>query len=373
MTPKPRLGARRESVGQRSQFFGGGRGLISWPNCVYEQLMNAQTRYRLCSVLALMLLAGLSGCAKTKSAKLKTWRAAELDVTGIERLAVLGFRGKDDVAALTKQSTLQRLTSSRFYHVLQDRGQYAACEVPLPTKYRGLQQIVNWGRRLRADAVLVGQAQRELDLGTQVGEFNLRVGDPKLAVAIEYYVVDVHTGSIRGRGRIAGRKTEEEFARHGGMAEHTADHFVDQCVQEMVTRLTAGSGTTQVELARMSFGKASLHIDHGNDAAAEGNWSKAMKLYESALEADPGSHEAFYNLGIAHEAQGRFAKAKQLYAKAMETSDDPLYGEALARAEKTGATYQLACRQLHHRPRGTLMPNRTVHHHGLARQTNHRR
>jgi hypothetical protein len=75
--------------------------------------MKTQNTGPAAAILALLTLIGFSGCGTTKTARLTAWRAAQYDVGGVERLAVLGFRAPADVASLAKEATLEKLQQSR--------------------------------------------------------------------------------------------------------------------------------------------------------------------------------------------------------------------------------------------------------------------
>lgn len=305
------------------------------------------------TLVAMLILGGISGCGTTKKARLAAWRVAQYDVGGIERLAVLGFRAPPEVAATVERTALEHLNKSGFYQVIQDSSasQLEAAHVPLPTEADGIRQVVARGRQLGADAVLVGRVRKRLDEGAELGNFTLRIGDPELGVMIEYFVVDVHTRSIRAKQRIVRTQSDEVFVEDRRFTARTVDDMVKQCAEEMVSQITAGSDMIQVELATLTLGKGSGYLQDGNKLAGEGEWQRAAEEYLSATQVNPDCHQAIYNLGLAAEAQGRFRDAENMYNRAIKKSDEPLYRDALTRVASAGRNYHLAQRQIAERPR----------------------
>lgn len=310
------------------------------------------------AIFAAMLLMGFSGCGTTKTARLTAWRAAQFDVGGVERLAVLGFRAPAEVASLAKEATLEKLHQSRFYQIVPEvnAGRYKATHLPLPDEPDGLHQIVSRGRQLNADAVLVGRVRKRIDDGKKIGNVTLQIGDPELAIKIDYYIVDMRSGNVRARQSVIRTQKEEGLASDRRLSDRAVDSLVKQCAEEMVSQITAGSETIDVQLARVNMGKGSSYIRDGNKLAGKGKWEEAAEEYIAAVEVNPDSHQAIYNVGLAAEAQGRFGEAEEMYRKAIMKSDESIYRDALARVSNTGNTYQLAQQQIVQRPRWRFRP-----------------
>lgn len=310
------------------------------------------------NLLALVILVGTCGCTTTKTAKLLTWRPAQFNVAGVERLAVLGFRAPSNISSVVQETALNDLQQSRFYSIVRDTrpARLEADHIPMPTEAGGLDEIVARGRQLGVDAVLVGRVRKRFDLGKEIGNLTVQVGDPKLYVTVQYYIVDVRTRTIRAQQRITRMEREEGLGQDDAMTKRIVDKLVRKCSAEMVQQITAGSDLVEVELARVNLGKGSGYIRDGNRLAAKGNWKQAAEKYLSALEVNPGSHEAIYNIGLAAEAQGRFDEAKSMFARAIRQSDEPLYRLAEARVDKTSQSFHLAQQQTRQRPRSLFEP-----------------
>jgi len=325
----------------------------STPLSQFGRVMKTRKKGVGMALVAMLILGGISGCGTTKKARLAAWRVAQYDVGGIERLAVLGFRAPPEVAASVESTALEHLNQSGFYQVIQNSNasRFEAAHVPLPTEADGIGQIVARGRQLGADAVLVGRVRKRLDEGTELGNLTVRIGEPELGVMIEYFVVDVHTRSIRAKQRIVRTQSDEAFAEDRRFTARAVDNMVEQCAEEMVSQITAGSDMIEVELATLTMGKGSGYLQDGNKLAGEGEWQRAAEEYLSATQVNPDCHQAIYNLGLAAEAQGRFRDAEHMYNKAIETSDEPLYRDALTRVASAGRNYHLAQRQIAERPR----------------------
>jgi Flp pilus assembly protein TadD len=63
---------------------------------------------------------------------------------------------------------------------------------------------------------------------------------------------------------------------------------------------------------------ARSQVEFGIDVAERGLWREAMFRWERAVELDPTYAAAYNDLAIAYEHEGQFAKARRAYEKALE-------------------------------------------------------
>ena len=65
-------------------------------------------------------------------------------------------------------------------------------------------------------------------------------------------------------------------------------------------------------------GDAKALVDFGIGAAQRGLWREAIFRWEQACQTDPTYAAAFNDLAIAYEHEGQFTKARKAYEKALE-------------------------------------------------------
>jgi Flp pilus assembly protein TadD len=63
---------------------------------------------------------------------------------------------------------------------------------------------------------------------------------------------------------------------------------------------------------------AKSQVEFGIDVAGRGLWREAMYRWERAVALDPTYAAAYNDLAIAYEHEGQFAKARRAYEKALE-------------------------------------------------------
>lgn len=85
--------------------------------------------------------------------------------------------------------------------------------------------------------------------------------------------------------------------------------------------------------------------DSGVTAASGGNWKLAIETFGKQLKDKPGEHRAWYNRGVAYEANAQFELAVKDLQKAIELKRKALYVEELARADK-GLQHQRSIQNL---------------------------
>lgn len=87
----------------------------------------------------------------------------------------------------------------------------------------------------------------------------------------------------------------------------------------------------------------------GNCFAETNQPEKALHFHRQALDRDPGNHQAWVNLGIAHRMLGDNEKAADCYAKALEIApDNPRLHTSLGALHLFERRYEEAVRDLEH-------------------------
>jgi Tfp pilus assembly protein PilF len=63
---------------------------------------------------------------------------------------------------------------------------------------------------------------------------------------------------------------------------------------------------------------ARKHVEFGIQVAQRGLWREAIYRWEQATKIDPSYPAAFNNLAVAYEQEGDFEKARKAYERALE-------------------------------------------------------
>jgi Tfp pilus assembly protein PilF len=70
---------------------------------------------------------------------------------------------------------------------------------------------------------------------------------------------------------------------------------------------------------------AKAHVEFGIEVATRGLWREAVYRWEKAVEIDPTYAAAYNDLAIGYEHEGEFDKARKAYEKALELEPDNLH------------------------------------------------
>ncbi len=63
---------------------------------------------------------------------------------------------------------------------------------------------------------------------------------------------------------------------------------------------------------------AKKHVEFGISVAQKGLWREAIYRWDQATKIDPSYSAAFNNLAVAYEHEGEFEKARKAYERALE-------------------------------------------------------
>ncbi len=271
-------------------------------------------------------------------------RPAELDIAGLQRIAIPDFQGPAPYADQARGELSAAIARSRPCdlpppHVVREM-------IPATVPYRGqpidIRLVVEQARHAGFDAVLIGEVVRETNAGSQI-----TFGNPWIETRIETQLIDVRSGHVRGETK-AQRRWRGELSRHENSPNterKVTEKLVRQCVNEAAGKLATQTVNIDVALAKAGTGDDDEAMQSGHAAAAEGNWWLAAQHFEKAKNANPTSHAAMYNLGLACEAQYQFAAAKHWHSEALRLHEDANYRAALTRVDASWRDYDLAMRQ----------------------------
>lgn len=303
---------------------------------------------RLHGARSILLLASvlMAGCAST-AVDVSSWNPASANIVGLRRIAVVQFEGPEE---------LTREIQHRISDALNVSGAYQLCDpsrIEMAMQSRkgrppdDVHAALDAARHQGIDAILIGKVRRKSDYGLDLGSIYVRVGDPELLVSVSYELIDVRTGDIRARNTSEQRFNDEVSGSSSASnsEEKVLARLTNKCLQELITEVAPHQQKSQVKLAGGTLGIASGNLRKGNAAAANGDWATARQEWQTVLHANPDSHAAQYNLGVADEVEGDFAAAAAAYREAQRRVQKDLYRTALARVERAAEGQRLVFAQ----------------------------
>lgn len=307
------------------------------------------------SLLAAMAV-GVAGCAQTAS--LEVWRPAQIDLPGIERIAVLDFQGLENTGQIARSAVSAEMFDNGFYQMVDPAeltGYVARASATDPPTEATIQAAVEAARTMGVDALLVGDVLKyqvvddernhshvhfinggggDFDHGMTdsfvgVGFENRYVETREATVAMGFRLIDTRSQDVIATRQVSFTQVGQRVngqgyipARETALAAATA-----RCADEIVATLAPHRRPISVTLVGGGLGKAGSEIRRGNKLAVAGDWHAAAGHWEAALESDPACHAAMHNLALAREAAGDYASARELLGRAIEIKPKRQYLE----------------------------------------------
>lgn len=321
--------------------------------------------FMICRLPLILAAFALSGCVHT--AVVKRWQPAQIDVAGLQRVAVIDFSGEHGSAV--SAAFADRLSENQFYSLV-DRSEF---QPVLRTSFTGdpqadLNSTLTAARAADIDAVIVGEVvtcacadrearksdflfghsrdseSRSLESVAPASGSVSREGN----VTIAFRLVDVKTGEVRASKEVSRHFVRE--AAHGGASlpppAAVLESLVDECVAESVCLLAPHETICSMKLACSDmFCLSRRGVQKGVDLAREGNWSAAEKAWEKVLADHPASDAAMFNLALAAAQRQDYATAESRAMQALRVRHRDAYAQGLEQIRAQRAAFQETERQ----------------------------
>ena len=267
---------------------------------------------RLTGTLAVGLLWGcvsLSGCAQTATVR-RCWQPAEMDVSGMQRLAIVDFSG---VSGQTVTAALNaRLWDNRFYSVV-DGSELTSVQHAAYVLDPGDESLLAQARERGIDGVVFGEVHeyrcedqalrdtsRQMLVGKHTSDNEPEAGHSlqpagsaqrdrlrrEARVAVTFRLVDARTGDVR-----AAKETDHHFSGESGpdsslppSSEVLAD-LTAQCLDDFVEVLAPHQSDITMKLACGGwYGRDAADVRSGNRLAGRGDWDAARDRWQVVID-----------------------------------------------------------------------------------------
>lgn len=319
------------------------------------------------------LCAGPAGCT-TPAVRFVVRQPAEIDVAGINRIAVVGFSGLsgEDITA----TIADRVLRDGFYTVV-DLGssppveQASAEESATPGEKAAMLAAA---RQRGIDGVIVGEvisydcsdqvlSNTKLEFGSGVAggsggrppRGDLGIGYEQREslvreanVTMAFRLIDTTTGEVRAAKRTSRSFRREMVNEQGRMPaqDEMLGHLLNGCIDEFCSAIAPHDVEQTVLLARASpLQRGAWLVSRGIEKAKQDRWDEAELLWRQASESSPANHAALYNVGIAAEARRDYAQAEEHIRRAIALERRRLYEVGLERVQREHAGLVLADQQ----------------------------
>lgn len=310
-------------------------------------------------------------------------RPAALDVQGIKRLAIFDFRGPGNSGEIAASYFVSKLWETNFYTLIE-RSEIEKILQEIALGQSGVmdtETAIKAGNLLGVDAVILGDVvsyktedsrryqkvkkrvwtgeYEKDDKGNIVYEKTLfgkvkkkkyrevfvtqEIIEREATVSLAFRLVDVNTGQIRASRHVSKSFKKSAVSGEGELPpkEEVLNNLLQQCVDDFVKMLSPH----YVEV-KTQFASGDAEVKEGIRFAKNGLWEDAQRIWEEAVRKNPENHAAWYNLGLAYEAQGNYLEAEKMYQKAVRIKSEKLYLKALKRIKQEIRDYRKLQEQL---------------------------
>ena len=328
----------------------------------------------------------LLGCAAKKTT-LRVTVPAEIDVKGIQRIAVLDFRGPEHSGIAAASLLTSRLWESHFY-TLVERNELQKILREHAINMSGIVDVttaVEAGKLLGVDALLIGDVvtyqvedareKRKVKKKVWTGDYERdakgniiyektlfggkvkkkkykevfvteEVLTRRATVTLNFRLVDVKTARIRAARQVSHSFNKSVVIGVGELPSRgeILNQLLQQCVEDITHMLVPHE-----ELVTVQFESGTEVLDRGIELARNGLWDKALQVWEEAVARQSGDPRVWYNMGVAYEALQQLDKAEKAFDRAVSLKTKKLYIQALKRVRRRQKELQKLREQMRER------------------------
>lgn len=337
--------------------------------------LRARAIQQLLSSVAVFALLLSAGCAPR--AQLMVWHPAELNIDGLERLAIVDFEGEQQSGKIARAALQSQLFDNKYYQLI-DQAELARVKPVLrPDGSPDMTAALEACRVMGVDALLCGQVvsynvlddlqtDHRIELGgsstkTKSGAESNGVGfgldstqtlTREASVSVAVKLIDVRSGELRAARQFAHTFNGKRVNGQGDLPgrDTIRTKLLNECSQDVVRMIAPHYRPQEVVLARTYYGKGLKNIRDGNKLATRGNWQEAEQAYQAAVRENPQSHVAHYNLALAAEARQDYPAARQHLDTAIKHYAASDYQTYKSNLERDHQKFQAALAQSQSRP-----------------------
>lgn len=312
--------------------------------------------YWLSRMRPVLLLFAILSCGCGHTAVVQSWQPAEVDVAGINRVAVMDFSGETGSAVAL--ALAGRLWENEFYRVvdrteLMGRIQTAGYEDSQSIPPGDVLQLA---KSAGLDGIILGDVlefhceddvrrstefrwrstsddePESRSFGRSVGfqrkEKMVRKGN----VTIAFRLVDVKTGEVRASREVT-REFRGEKLDDGDelpAPREVLATLTRQCLDDVVEMLAPHETECHIRLATCDFWtKCRGEVRRGVRLAEQGEWEQARQAWLRVVELDPENHAALFNLAVAAAHLQDYCEAEDFAMQSLRIQHKECYTRGL--------------------------------------------
>lgn len=272
------------------------------------------------------------------------WHPAEVDILGLERLAIVDFEGEQQTGKIARAALQNQLFENRYYQLVDQAELARVRPVLRPDGSPDMTAALEAARLLNVDVLLCGQvvsynvaddlqtdhhveigggssegkAGKSSSLGFGLDSTQTLTREASVSLAVK--LIDVRSGQLKGARQFAHTFNGKRVNGNGELPGREAilTKLLTECAQDTERMIAPHYRQHEIALARIYYGKGMSAVREGNKLAARGKWPEAEQQWQAAAKENPQSHAAHYNLALAAEVRQDFAGAKEHLEKALK-------------------------------------------------------
>ena len=290
------------------------------------------SRFRPFLLLLVVLALFCEGCGPT-IIKVPITKPAEINLKGIKKIAVgdiSGFMGRDFADELTTA-----LFNSGRYEVLDRQNLYSILKEQ-NLSWDGItdpEQSAQLGAVIGAAALVVGRVSeypyneemtysdgKNKDGSTY--RIYTRKGKAKLVINLK--VVEVQTGKILATKQFSSSYEQEKWEKNQHPASIDTVGLYKACRGKIVEDFMKTIAPYEVYSHMKFYSDSKIpELEKGISMAKIGNWEGAKAHFQSAVDKNPDSWKAHFDLATAYKCTGDYEQAIGIFTKAYAIESKP--------------------------------------------------